>query len=162
MANQEINSAEEQAPAAPEAPAPARPATARRAGAAGEQYQGLGRRKTSSARVTLRPGQGRWVVNGRTLEDYFPRAVLRQSLSQPLAVTDNQGRFDIRVNVHGGGLRGQADAVRLGISRALLQIDEGYRTRLRGQELLTRDPREVERKKPGRPKARKRFQFSKR
>ncbi|MGZ8493189.1 MAG: 30S ribosomal protein S9, partial [Gemmatirosa sp.] len=103
-----------------------------------------------------------WVVNGRTLEDYFPRAVLRQSLSQPLAVTDTQNRFDIRVNVNGGGLRGQADAVRLGIARALLQVDEDYRVRLRGHELLTRDPREVERKKPGRPKARKRFQFSKR
>jgi small subunit ribosomal protein S9 len=125
-------------------------------------YNGLGRRKTSVARVILRPGQGRWVVNGRSLEEYFPRAVLRQSIVQPFAVTDTQGSFDIRVNVHGGGLRGQADAVRLGIARALLQVDEDYRVRLRGQELLTRDPREVERKKPGRPKARKRFQFSKR
>ena len=162
MANQEIETTGEQPVANTEAPAPARPAAPRRAGATIEQYLGLGRRKTSTARVTLRPGQGRWVVNGRTLEDYFPRAVLRQSLAQPLAVTDTQGRFDIRVNVRGGGLRGQADAVRLGISRALLKIDEGYRARLRTQELLTRDPREVERKKPGRPKARKRFQFSKR
>ena len=162
MANQETSSNEEQAPApAAEVEASPRPAP-RRASAPADRVHGLGRRKTSSARVTLSPGQGSWVVNGRTLEDYFPRAVLRQSLAQPLAVTENEGRWDIRVNVHGGGLRGQADAVRLGISRALLKVDEGYRVRLRAQELLTRDPREVERKKPGRPKARKRFQFSKR
>ena len=151
-----------EAPSAPEtAPAPT-PRAVRSSPGGAERYLGLGRRKTSTARVTLRPGQGNWVVNGRTLEDYFPRAVLRQSLAQPLAITDNQGRFDIRVNVRGGGLRGQADAVRLGIARALLKVDEEYRGRLRSQELLTRDPREVERKKPGRPKARKRFQFSKR
>jgi len=161
MANPESSVSEEQSAAEP-TPTPARPA--RRSGGASaiEQYNGLGRRKTSTARVTLRPGQGRWVVNGRTLEDYFPRAVLRQSLTQPLGVTETQGRFDVRVNVEGGGLRGQADAVRLGLARALLQVDESYRARLRGEELLTRDPREVERKKPGRPKARKRFQFSKR
>jgi small subunit ribosomal protein S9 len=127
-----------------------------------EQYNGLGRRKTSTARVFLRPGEGRWVVNGRTLEDYLPRAVLRQSVAQPFVTTDTQGRFDVLVNVNGGGLRGQAEAIRLGIARALLKVDEGYRARLRGEELLTRDPREVERKKPGRPGARKRFQFSKR
>ncbi|HET8656929.1 MAG TPA: 30S ribosomal protein S9 [Longimicrobiaceae bacterium] len=141
---------------------PVAPRRAAAKGGAREQYHGLGRRKTSVARVYLRPGEGRWKVNGRTLEDYFPRAVLRQSLVQPLAVTDTQGRFDVLVNVSGGGLRGQADAVRLGIARALLQVDGEYRGRLRGQALLTRDPREVERKKPGRPKARKRFQFSKR
>ena len=157
MANEETNVTEERTPEAPAA-APRAP----RAGGSVEQYNGLGRRKTSTARVTLRPGQGRWVVNGRTLEDYFPRAVLRQSLSQPLAVTDTQSRFDIRVNVVGGGLRGQADAVRLGIARALVKVDEAHRSRLRSFELLTRDPREVERTKPGRPKARKRFQFSKR
>ena len=127
-----------------------------------EQYNGLGRRKTSTARVFLRPGEGRWVVNGRTLEDYLPRAVLRQSVAQPFVTTDTQGRFDVLVNVNGGGLRGQAEAIRLGIARALLKVDEGYRARLRSEELLTRDPREVERKKPGRPGARKRFQFSKR
>ena len=157
MANEETNVTEERTPEAPAA-TPRAP----RAGGTTEQYSGLGRRKTSTARVTLRPGQGRWVVNGRSLEDYFPRAVLRQSLSQPLAVTDSQSRFDIRVNVVGGGLRGQADAVRLGIARALVKVDEAHRARLRSFELLTRDPREVERKKPGRPKARKRFQFSKR
>jgi small subunit ribosomal protein S9 len=161
MANPEESSVTEEQGGA-ETVAEAAPRPARRAGATSEQYNGLGRRKTSVARVTLQPGQGRWVVNGRTLEDYFPRAVLRQSLSQPLAVTDTQSRWDIRVNVNGGGLRGQADAVRLGIARALLKVDEDFRVRLRGQELLTRDPREVERKKPGRPKARKRFQFSKR
>jgi small subunit ribosomal protein S9 len=101
-------------------------------------------------------------VNGRALDDYFPRPILRDALSQPLTVTENTDRFDIKVLVRGGGMHGQADAVRLGLARALLQVDEGNRIRLRQYELLTRDPREVERKKPGRPKARKRFQFSKR
>jgi small subunit ribosomal protein S9 len=146
-------------PAAGEAPKPARP---KASGAKPDQYRGLGRRKTSVARVLLRPGQGRWKVNGRTLEDYFPRAVLRQSVVLPFGATDTEGQYDILVNVNGGGLRGQADAVRLGLARALLQVDPDFRPRLRAQELLTRDPREVERKKPGRPKARKRFQFSKR
>src|SRR5687768_11596248 len=160
MATNENSVNEEQV--TPEPVAKVAPRPVRRSGTGAEVYMGLGRRKTSSARVTLRPGQGRWVVNGRTLEDYFPRAVLRQSLAQPLAVTDSQSRYDIRVNVVGGGLRGQADAVRLGIARALVKVDEANRGRLRSHELLTRDPREVERKKPGRPKARKRFQFSKR
>jgi small subunit ribosomal protein S9 len=146
-----------------EAPTPVAPRRASPEPAAGrEQFHGLGRRKTSVARVLLRPGEGRWVINGRPVEDYFPRGVLRQSAAQPLTVTENQGRFDVLVNVRGGGLRGQADAVRLGIARALLKVDEGYRVRLRSEALLTRDAREVERKKPGRPKARKRFQFSKR
>lgn len=142
-----------------EAPKPVRP---KPSGPKIEQYRGLGRRKTSVARVLLRPGEGNWTVNGRTLEDYFPRAVLRQSVVLPFSATETQGQYDVMVNVNGGGLRGQADAVRLGLARALLVIDEEYRGRLRAQELLTRDPREVERKKPGRPKARKRFQFSKR
>lgn len=137
-------------------------APARARGGKGEQFHGLGRRKTSVARVFLRPGEGRWSVNGRTLEQYLPRAVLRQEVMQPLAVTETQGRFDVLVNVRGGGQRGQAEAIRLGVARALLRVDEDYRGRLRAEELLTRDPREVERKKPGRPKARKRFQFSKR
>lgn len=154
----------------PESAAPATevptPVVRRRAssatGSQQEQYHGLGRRKSSVARVLLRPGEGRWMVNGRTLEDYFPRAVLRQSIVLPFSATETQDRFDIQVRVRGGGQRGQADAVRLGVARALLKIDEDFRPRLRAQELLTRDPREVERKKPGRPKARKRFQFSKR
>ena len=160
MATNENSVSEEQV--TPEPVAEVAPRPVRRSGAASEVYMGLGRRKTSTARVTLKPGQGRWVVNGRTLEDYFPRAVLRQSIVLPLNVTETQDRFDIKVSVRGGGQRGQADAVRLGLARALLSVDEDYRSRLRGNELLTRDPREVERKKPGRPKARKRFQFSKR
>ena len=142
-------------------PVPVRPRSSG-GGAVGEQYHGLGRRKSSVARVLIRPGDGSWTVNGRTLEDYFPRAILRQSIEMPFAATETEGSYDVKVSVRGGGLRGQADAVRLGLARALLAADEDYRSRLRAQSLLTRDPREVERKKPGRPKARKRFQFSKR
>jgi small subunit ribosomal protein S9 len=127
-----------------------------------EQYQAIGRRKTSVARVYLRPGNGTWEVNGRTLEQYLPRHVLRQSATRPLAATETEGQFDVKVTVNGGGLRGQADAIQLGVARALLKVNEEFRTRLRAEDLLTRDPREVERKKPGRPGARKRFQFSKR
>ncbi|HSU13714.1 30S ribosomal protein S9 [Longimicrobium sp.] len=127
-----------------------------------EQYHAIGRRKTSVARVYLRPGNGTWVVNGRPLEQYLPRHVLRQSATRPLAATETEGQFDVKVTVNGGGLRGQADAIQLGVARALLQVNEEFRSRLRAEELLTRDPREVERKKPGRPGARKRFQFSKR
>jgi len=160
MSNEQIESVEQ--PEVVPAPTPVAPRSTGSVGGKGEQYIGLGRRKTSVARIILRPGEGRWVVNGRTFEDYFPRAVLRQSAAQPFATTDTVGRYDVIVNVNGGGIRGQADAVRLGIARALLKVDEDYRRRLRTDELLTRDPREVERKKPGRPKARKRFQFSKR
>jgi small subunit ribosomal protein S9 len=127
-----------------------------------EQINAIGRRKTSVARVYLRPGTGKWEVNGRTLEDYLPRHVLRQSATRPLAATETEGQYDVKVTVNGGGLRGQADAIKLGVARALLKINEDFRVRLRAEELLTRDPREVERKKPGRPGARKRFQFSKR
>ncbi|HEU4558784.1 MAG TPA: 30S ribosomal protein S9 [Longimicrobium sp.] len=127
-----------------------------------EQYQAIGRRKTSVARVYLRPGNGTWEVNGRTLEQYLPRHVLRQSATRPLAATETEGQFDVKVTVNGGGLRGQADAIQLGVARALLKVNEEFRSRLRAEDLLTRDPREVERKKPGRPGARKRFQFSKR
>ena len=127
-----------------------------------EQYHAIGRRKTSVARVYLRPGSGNWEVNGRSLEQYLPRHVLRQSATRPLAATETEGQFDVKVTVNGGGLRGQADAIQLGVARALLQVNEDFRPKLRAEELLTRDPREVERKKPGRPGARKRFQFSKR
>jgi len=127
-----------------------------------EQYHAIGRRKTSVARVYLRPGTGTWEVNGRSLEQYLPRHVLRQSATRPLAATETEGQFDVKVTVNGGGLRGQADAIRLGVARALLKVNEEFRSRLRAEALLTRDPREVERKKPGRPGARKRFQFSKR
>jgi small subunit ribosomal protein S9 len=127
-----------------------------------EQFHAIGRRKTSVARVYLRPGNGAWEINGRTIEDYLPRHVLRQSAQRPLVATENDGKFDVKVTVVGGGLRGQADAIRLGVARALLEVDETQRSTLRSEGLLTRDPREVERKKPGRPGARKKFQFSKR
>lgn len=127
-----------------------------------EQYQGIGRRKTSVARVYLRPGSGDWKVNGKALETYFPRMRHRQQLQEPLAVVQKEGGYDIKVNVDGGGLSGQAGAIRLGIARALVKQDPDLRAALREAGMLTRDPREVERKKPGRPGARKRFQFSKR
>ena len=127
-----------------------------------EQFHAIGRRKTSVARVYLRPGSGKWEVNGRTLENYLPRSVLRQAATRPLAATETDGQYDVKVTVNGGGIRGQAEAIQLGVARALLKVNEDFRTRLRAEELLTRDPREVERKKPGRPGARKRFQFSKR
>lgn len=126
------------------------------------QYHGLGRRKTSVARVWLKPGAGEWSVNGRTLDDYFPRHSHQQHAQEPLVATELQTRFDVKVNVDGGGQTGQAGAVRLAVARALMRYDEELRSKLRERNLLTRDPREVERKKPGRPGARKRFQFSKR
>jgi small subunit ribosomal protein S9 len=127
-----------------------------------EQYRGLGRRKTSVARVYLRPGSGNWEVNGRPIDVYFPRLTLQQHAQLPLAVVERQGSFDVKVNVDGGGNAGQAGAVRLAVARALLEFDPELRGTLREHGLLTRDPREVERKKPGQPGARKRFQFSKR
>jgi small subunit ribosomal protein S9 len=124
--------------------------------------QTVGRRKTSVARVILRPGTGEWSVNGRALSNYFPRMVHRVRAEEALSITGTEGTFDIQVRVRGGGLTGQADAVRMGLARALVRLDEEHRPRLRELGLLTRDSRKVERKKPGRPKARKRFQFSKR
>lgn len=126
------------------------------------RWHAVGRRKTAVARVYLTPGSGKWSVNGRTLGDYFPRQSLVQHIQQPFQVTDTLGAFDVKARVNGGGQTGQAGAVRLGIARALILADETHRTRLRGYGLLTRDPRAVERKKPGQPGARKRFQFSKR
>ncbi|HZS61372.1 MAG TPA: 30S ribosomal protein S9 [Gemmatimonadaceae bacterium] len=122
----------------------------------------VGRRKEASCRLYLSPGSGKWNVNGRTLGDYFPRPALVSAIQQPFTATDTLGRYDVKANVQGGGLSGQAGALRLAASRALVQIDENYRRKLRDLGLLTRDARAVERKKPGRPKARKRFQFSKR
>jgi small subunit ribosomal protein S9 len=127
-----------------------------------EQYHGVGRRKTSVARVYLKPGSGKWWINGRGLEEYFTRQSHRQAIVEPLAQTETQSRFDVKVRVAGGGSTGQAGAIRLGVARALLRYDAELRATLRERGLLTRDPRVVERKKPGRPKARKRFQFSKR
>lgn len=126
------------------------------------RWQGLGRRKTGIARVYLTPGSGKWNINGRTLGDYFPRRSLIQHIQQGFTATDTLGAFDVWARVNGGGLTGQAGALRLGIARALVKADEMHRKKLREQGLLTRDPRAVERKKPGQPKARKRFQFSKR
>lgn len=161
MANEELTANTESA--AEVAPTPVAEATgAAPAPSVSGNVHGLGRRKTAVARVLLRPGEGRWVINGRSLEQYFPRPILQQSILRPLVLTETQDQFDIFVRVSGGGMHGQADAVRLGVARALLKVDDGYRVRLRSEELLTRDAREVERKKPGRPKARKRFQFSKR
>ena len=110
----------------------------------------------------LRPGTGQWLVNGRALDDYFPRLVHRKRASEPMHVADADGRFDVLARVHGGGITGQADAIRLGLARALVKEDDDAMGPLRQGGFLSRDPRKVERKKPGRPKARKRFQFSKR
>ena len=124
--------------------------------------QTVGRRKRAVARILLKPGSGKWTVNGRELADYFPRPTHQIRISEPLKVTGSEGIYDITVRVAGGGLTGQADSVRLGVARALLKLDGELRGKLREFGLLTRDARQVERKKPGRPKARKRFQFSKR
>ncbi|MCJ7628978.1 MAG: 30S ribosomal protein S9 [Longimicrobiales bacterium] len=127
-----------------------------------QTIQTVGRRKTAVARVLLRPGEGDWTINGRPLAEYFPRKTHQMRVEEPLQITELDGRFDIRIRVRGGGLTGQADAIRMGVSRALVVYDEEQRSNLKSKGLLTRDPRKVERKKPGRPKARKRFQFSKR
>ena len=126
------------------------------------RWQAVGRRKTAVARVYLTPGTGKWDVNGRTLGDYFPRPSLVQHIQQSFTATDTLGAFDVKAHVVGGGQSGQAGALRLGIARALVEADGQHRAKLRTGGLLTRDPRAVERKKPGRAGARKRFQFSKR
>ena len=125
-------------------------------------YWGTGRRKTSTARVFLRPGSGAVRVNGRDLDGYFPSETLRMVVRQPLVLTETAEKFDVLVNVDGGGSAGQAGAVRHGISRALLVFDITLRERLKAAGFLTRDPRKKERKKYGQPGSRKRFQFSKR
>ena len=122
----------------------------------------IGRRKEAVCRVYVKQGSGKWDVNGRTLGDYFPRPALVTAIQQPFTATDTLGRYDVKANVEGGGSTGQAGALRLAVARALVQVDEAHRRKLRDLGLLTRDARAVERKKPGRPKARKRFQFSKR
>ena len=126
------------------------------------QYYGTGRRKTSVARVYLRPGSGKIVVNRRDFDDYFPNQVLKMVIRQPLLLTETADKFDILINVDGGGPSGQAGAIRHGISRALLEYNGELRPQLKAVGFLTRDARKVERKKYGQPKARKRFQFSKR
>jgi small subunit ribosomal protein S9 len=127
-----------------------------------DMIHAIGRRKEAVCRLYLMPGSGKWDVNGRTLGDYFPRPSLVTAIQQPLTATDTVGKFDVKAIVEGGGTTGQAGAVRLAVARALVKLDEAHRGKLRDLGLLTRDARAVERKKPGRPGARKRFQFSKR
>jgi len=126
------------------------------------EFLGTGRRKTSIARVRLATGSGKITVNGRAFDNYFPVDTLRATASQPLTLTGTAEKLDVRVTVTGGGPNGQAGAVRHGIARALLKFDVNLRPQLKAEGLLTRDPRERERKKYGQPGARKRFQFSKR
>jgi small subunit ribosomal protein S9 len=127
-----------------------------------DRFYATGRRKTSVARVWIRPGAGRIVVNRRAFEDYFPRETLRMIIAQPLEVTATVGQFDVFVTVGGGGPTGQAGAVRHGLSRALAKFDDKFRLPLKKAGLLTRDPRMRERKKYGQPGARQKFQYSKR
>ena len=122
----------------------------------------IGRRKTAVARVYISEGKGNITINKKKLEDYFTTGPLQYKVKQPFALTDNEGNFDVNVNVYGGGITGQAEAVRLALSRAMCEINEENREVLKPEGLLTRDPRMVERKKFGQKKARKKFQFSKR
>ena len=122
----------------------------------------IGRRKTAVARVYVSEGKGNMTINKRDLKEYFPTATLQYKVKQPFALTNNEDNFDVNVNVYGGGITGQAEAVRLALSRALCELDAENRSVLKPEGLLTRDPRMVERKKFGQKKARKKFQFSKR
>lgn len=127
-----------------------------------EVVNALGRRKSAVARVYVSDGKGKITINNRELAEYFPTGILQYVVLQPLNLLGVAGQYDINVNLDGGGITGQAEALRLGISRALIEINPESRPALKHAGFLTRDPREVERKKPGQPKARKRFQFSKR
>ena len=127
-----------------------------------EPINALGRRKAAVARVYLSDGKGKITVNGRDYKVYFGAETLQYVVTQPLTVLNAVDKYDISVSLDGGGVKGQAEALRLGITRALIQMDPECKTKLKAEGFITRDPREVERKKPGRPKARKRFQFSKR
>lgn len=122
----------------------------------------IGRRKAAIARVYVSEGKGQITVNNRDFKDYFPDKQLQYIVEQPLVLLDVKGNYDIKVNLDGGGITGQAEALRLGISRALIKVNPEYKPALRAEGFVTRDPRVVERKKPGQPKARKKFQFSKR
>ena len=128
-----------------------------------EVFNALGRRKSAVARVYMNTGSGNIVINGRPVDEYFKEDTLKYIVNQPLVLTNTEGQFDLKINVDGGGIKGQAEAVRLGIARALCKVDaEAYRPILKSNGFMTRDAREVERKKPGQPGARRRFQFSKR
>jgi len=122
----------------------------------------IGRRKAAIARVYMSEGKGQIIVNGKDFKDYFPDKQLHYVVEQPLNLLELRENYDIKVNLDGGGMTGQAEALRLGISRALIKVNPDYKPALRAEGFVTRDPRVVERKKPGQPKARKRFQFSKR
>ena len=126
------------------------------------QFQAVGRRKTSTARVYLRPGSGNIVINKRPLEQYLPTEIRQRAATAALDLTELRGEFDVLLNAKGGGLTGQAEATQLGIARCLVEYNAELRKPLRDAGYLTRDPRMVERKKPGQPKARNKFQFSKR
>lgn len=127
-----------------------------------EIINGLGRRKASVARVYIKQGSGNVVINGKDYKDYFPVQHIQGKVVEPLQVVDVTSIYDLKINVNGGGIKGQAEAISLGIARALIQINEEFREPLKAAKLLSRDPRAVERKKYGKPKARKSFQFSKR
>jgi small subunit ribosomal protein S9 len=127
-----------------------------------EVINAVGRRKTAVARVYMNSGKGNITINNRDIKEYFPTAQLQFIVQQPLQLLEIAGQFDIKVNLEGGGIKGQAEALRLGISRALVKLESENKAKLKAEGFMTRDPREVERKKPGQPKARKRFQFSKR
>jgi small subunit ribosomal protein S9 len=127
-----------------------------------EVINALGRRKTAVARVYLTKGKGNISINKKSLNEMFPIDVLQAKVNQPFVLTETVGQYDVKVNVAGGGINGQAEAIRLGISRALVEVSSDFKSVLRSDGLMTRDPRMVERKKPGQPKARKKFQFSKR
>ena len=127
-----------------------------------EVINAIGRRKAAIARIFVNDGKGQITVNDRDYKEYFSTDVLQYIVLQPLNLTENAGKYDIKVNLDGGGIKGQAEALRLAIARALVKIDPEKKPLIKANGFLTRDPREVERKKPGRPKARKRFQFSKR
>ncbi|MDR1633295.1 MAG: 30S ribosomal protein S9 [Dysgonamonadaceae bacterium] len=127
-----------------------------------EVVNALGRRKAAVARVYVKEGSGKILINKREFETYFPSSLLQYVVKQPLNKLGVDGQYDVTINLQGGGYKGQSEAARLGIARALVKINPTDKPALRSEGFLTRDPREVERKKPGRPKARKRFQFSKR
>jgi len=122
----------------------------------------VGRRKSSVARVYMKQGKGNIMINDRDVKEFFPTSLMQYKIQQPFSITDTTKKYDVRVNVKGGGTTGQVEAIRLGISRALVQINEEYKPALKAEGLMTRDPRMVERKKSGQKKARKKFQFSKR
>jgi small subunit ribosomal protein S9 len=127
-----------------------------------EAINTVGRRKAAVARIYVNEGKGQITINQKDYKEYFPQERLQYVVEQPIKIAEVEGKFDIKVNLDGGGFKGQAEALRLAIARALIKIDPEMKPALKSNGLLTRDPREVERKKPGQPKARKRFQFSKR